>query len=467
MKNLKEACGVFACYNAENAPITTFYGLMALQHRGQDSCGILWMDKDEIKIKRGKGLLNDVFDDLNEEKYSGTFSIGHVRYATTGGIDVANSQPFYFKSFQKEFAIAHNGNISNSFDLRKSLEERGSVFGGESDTEIIGHLLIRKKKIDLYDALLTTLDKLSGAFSLVLLDKKGIYAARDKWGFRPLCIGKKGDTYFVVSESCSLNTIGAKFVRNVEPGEVIQINDDGIRSSFYSKIKKKQQLCSMELFYFARPDSIIDGINIHEFRKISGKILAKLYPVKDADMVVPVPDSAISATLGYSEELKLPYERGLVKNRYISRTFIAQNEKDRMNNVRKKLNAVPHIIENKHIVLVDDSIVRGTTIKQIIKLLYENGARKIDVRIASPKIISPSYYGINISTYDELIAHHYKTNEEIAKFLDVNSVEFLPLKSLIKLAHPITLDLSIFTNKYITKISKEYIDMANKKKVDL
>lgn len=464
LKNLKEACGVFGCYNAKNAPAITFYGLMALQHRGQDACGILWVDKDKnLKLEKGKGLLNDVFSEITFPADAGMSAIGHTRYATTGDQNPANTQPFHFKNKQKEFAIAHNGNVSNSYDLKHMLEEKGSVFYTDTDTEIIGHLLVRKKKLNLYNSLLSILNKLQGAFSLVLLDKDAIYGVRDKWGFRPLSIGKKNDTYFIVSETCALNTIGAKFVRDIKPGEVVRIDDKGIHSSFYARAKSKQQLGSMELIYFARPDSIIDGINVHEFRKKSGVRLAKLFPAPGADMVIPVPDSAISATLGFAETSKLPYERGLIKNRYISRTFIQSDQKLRSNSVRKKLNAVPHIVNGKNIVLVDDSIVRGTTIKQIISLLKEAGAAKIHVRIASPKIIAPSYYGINISTFDELLAHHYPTSKAMAEYIGADSLHFFPVKELIKLAKPIGLDLSIFINKHVTTISKEYIDFANVK----
>jgi amidophosphoribosyltransferase len=261
-----------------------------------------------------------------------------------------------------------------------------------------------------------------------------------------------------------LNTIGAKFVRDVKPGEVIKIDSEGIHSSFYAKPKKRQQLGSMELIYFARPDSIIDGINVHEFRKKTGIKLAQLFPVKEADMVIPIPDSAISATLGYSEESKIPYERGLIKNRYISRTFIQVDQKKRTSSVRKKLNAVPHIVGGKDIVLIDDSIVRGTTIKQIIMLLREAGAKKIHVRVASPKIIAPSYYGINISTYSELLAHHYPSSDDMAKFIGADSLKYLPVKELEKLAKPVGLDLSIFTDKRVTNISQEYLDIANQTK---
>ena len=465
LKNLKEACGVFATFNAKDAISSTFYGLLALQHRGQDACGIVWKDTskhNKIQLHKGVGLLNDVFVDFPFSKHDSHSAIGHTRYATTGGVNETNIQPFFFQNIRKQFAIAHNGNISNSYDLKWFLEEKGSIFQSNTDTEIIGHLLIREKKLNLFNSLLKISKKLHGAFSLVLLDENAIYAVRDKWGFRPLCIGEKDGAYFIVSETCALYTIGAKFVRDVKPGEVIRIDENGIYSEYYTKVKTKQQLGSMELIYFARPDSIIDGINVHEFRKKTGIKLAKLFPVKNADIVIPVPDSSISATIGFSEESKLPYECGLIKNRYISRTFIQVNQIQRTNSVRKKLNAVPHIVAGKNVVLIDDSIVRGTTLKQIIHLLKEAGAKEIHIRIASPKIIAPSYYGINISTYDELIAHHYKTTKEIAKFLGVNSIEFLPIKELKKLAKPITLDLSIFTDKRVTKISKEYVENAKK-----
>lgn len=460
IKPLKEECGVVAVYNGHQAPWLTFNALHALQHRGQDSAGISWVSNGEIITEKENGLLDDVFRNMNFDAIESTHSIGHVRYATTGNISLANIHPFYFNHSKRKFAIAHNGNISNSPELRQELEDKGSIFYGESDTEILGHLLVRENG-DLFEAISKVLTRLEGAFSFVFIDDHAIYAARDAIGFRPLCLGEKDGAYFVVSESVALDVVGAKFIRDIKPGELIKIDKDGVKSIQFAE-SKGVQLDAMELIYFARPDSTIDGINVHEFRKETGKVLAKESPV-DADIVVPIPDSSLSAAYGYSEVTGIPIEMGLIKNRYIARTFIQATQSHREVGVKRKLNTSP-ILKGKRVILIDDSIVRGTTIKQIVDMVRERGAKEVHVRIASPVVIAPSYYGINISTYKELIANRYEDVQSIANAIGADSLNYVSVDGLRKCAPNIGLEMCIFEDKYQTFVSPQLIRKAKDEK---
>lgn len=456
---LKEECGVFACFGFEDAINLTYNGLHALQHRGQDAAGISWMENGVVKVVKDFGLVDQVFHNVDLSHIHAKHAIGHVRYATTGSQDSSNIHPFVFSHSNRKFALAHNGNISNAPELRRELEERGTVFWGSSDSEIIGHFLVREKGT-MVEAIKNVAAKLEGAFSFVFIDENGIYALRDKLGFRPLAIGIKDGKYLIASESSALDVIEAKFVRDVKPGEIIAITKDGLHTDAYAETNEVR-LDAMELVYFARPDSVIDGVSVQSFRKQTGKTLATESPSPEAELVIPVPDSSTSAALGYSEVSGIPFEYGLIKNRYIARTFIQPSQTHRTAEVQRKLNASP-VIKGKNVVLIDDSIVRGTTLNRIIKMVRDAGAKRVDVRIASPKIIAPSYYGINISTYKELVAHHHKTDEELAKAIGADSVRFLSIEGMKAAAPNLNLEVCIFTDCYPTYVSPELIEEAKK-----
>ena len=454
---LKEECGVFAIFENENATMLTTAALHALQHRGQDSTGMSWFTNGKVKVHKAPGLVSDVVKRIPSESFEAKSMIGHVRYATTGGQDLSNIHPFVFSHSRRSFALAHNGNISNSSELRVELEKMGTVFWGESDSEITGHFIVREEGT-MIDAIKNTAKKLEGAFSFVFIDEHAIYALRDKIGFRPLSIGKINGSYMIASESVAFDVIGGEKIRDVQPGEIVRISKDGIESYFYEE-NRKPQLDAMELIYFARPDSVIDGVLVQEFRKRTGEILAEESPSTNCDLVVPVPDSSIDAALGYSEKSHIPLGFGLVKNRYVARTFIQPSQAHRELDVNKKLNA-SSIVKGKKLVLIDDSIVRGTTLKRIVEILKNAGAKEVHIRIASPMIIAPSYYGINISTYKELFAHNFKDKASMAKELGADSLEFITIEGLKNASPNLDLETCIFTNKYQTKISQELLDKA-------
>lgn len=454
MTKIKHECGVMAVFNSENAGQMTYFGLHALQHRGQEGCGIATAN-GSLTVKKGSGLLSEVFSTEDIKKLSGHSAVGHVRYSTAGGNNPNNVQPFLFMHRNKKFALSHNGNLTNAPELKNELEDMGTLFHSTSDTEIVGHYLIREKG-NIHDALLKIMPKFVGAFNFTILEQDKLHIVRDKWGFRPLCLGKKGDAWLVASESSALNVLHAEFIRDIEPGEVLTISKDGLKSSVYGK-EDRNYMCAMEYIYFARPDSDIEGINVHSFRKQSGRVLAKTDPV-EADIVIPVPDSSLSAASGYSEASGIPNEMGLVKNRYIARTFIEPTQELREMAVYKKLSAVPSTVKGKRVILVDDSIVRGTTIKQIIRMIKRAGATEVHVRIASPKIIAPAYYGIDISTYKELIGHK-RTTKEIATEIGADSLAYLTVDQMQEIAGPVGLETSIFTDVYPTTISPEIKDV--------
>ena len=452
-RELHEECGVFGVYGVANASSLAYYGLHALQHRGQEGCGIVSVD-DEGRFRRikGEGLVTEIFKGPDLATLTGRMAIGHVRYSTAGGGGIENVQPFLFRHNTGDFALAHNGNLVNWSQLRNYLENKGSLFHSTSDSEILAHLI--KKETKYHDrpriySIIDALNMLEGAFAFVIMTANRIYACRDKYGLRPLSIGRLGGGYVVASETCALDVIGAEYLRDVEPGEIVTIDDHGLRSTDYSQYKRRQ-MCAMEYIYFARPDSDIEGCNVHAFRKESGRLLFGEAPVP-ADIVVGVPDSSLSAAMGYAEASGLPYEMGLIKNKYIARTFIQPSQELREKGVRMKLSAVRSIVRGKRVVLVDDSIVRGTTSRRIVGMLREAGAAEVHVRIASPPIANPCFYGVDISTYDELISARSDV-EGVRREIGSDTLAFLSEKALFRAGGRSELCTACFTGRYPTAL---------------
>lgn len=431
VKSLNEECGVFGIWGHTEASKVTYFGLHALQHRGQEGAGIVSNDEGILKGYRNLGLLTDVFSSSETlTNLSGRAAIGHVRYATSGTGEVNNIQPFLFKFFDGDFALAHNGNLINAKTLRHEVESEGGIFHSNSDTEILMHLIRRSEKETFKEKLKEALTQVKGGFAYLLLTADGMYAALDPNAFRPLAIGQmKSGAYVVASETCALDTVGAHFLRDVLPGELIVIDDDGMKIETYTE-ETQYSICAMEYIYFARPDSNIKGVNVHSARKNMGKKLAEEHPV-EADMVIGVPNSSLSAASGFAEESGIPYEMGLVKNQYVARTFIQPTQELREEGVRMKLSAVRGVVKDKRIILVDDSIVRGTTCRRIVKLLKDAGAKEVHVRISAPPLKYPCFYGIDIQTKKELIAATL-SNEEIREQIEATSLEFLSEEGLIQ-----------------------------------
>ena len=461
-RGIHEECGVFGVWGVPEAAGLTYYGLHSLQHRGQEGCGIVAVD-DEGRLRRvkGEGLVTEVFDEGKIASLSGSMAIGHVRYSTTGGGGIENVQPFLFRHNTGDFALAHNGNLVNSAQLRKYLEDRGSLFQSSSDSEILAHL-IKKDAVDRRQprilAIMEALNMIEGAFAFLIMTKNRIYACRDKYGLRPLSIGRLGDGYVISSETCAFDTIGAEFIRDIEPGEIITVDSHGIRSRHYSEYRRNA-MCAMEYIYFARPDSDIEGCNVHSFRKESGRLLWEESPA-DADIVVGVPDSSLSAAMGYSEASGIPYEMGLIKNKYIGRTFIYPSQAMREKGVRMKLSAVRTIVKGKRVVLIDDSVVRGTTSRRIVAMLREAGAVEVHLRIASPMIKSPCFYGVDISTYDELLCAR-RNLEEARRAIGADSLAFLSEEALFKAGGRNDLCLACFNGHYPTSLYQS-LEEANR-----
>lgn len=457
IKSLNEECGVFGVFGAPDASQLTYLGLHNLQHRGQEGAGIVSSDGEHLYQHRDRGLLSDAFADPNDlKKLVGDSAIGHVRYSTTGRNSIQNVQPFLFHFLDGDVALAHNGNLVNAMSLRNKLEKQGAIFQSSSDTEILIHLIRNHIKDGFISALKQSLNEVHGGFAFLLLQKDRMIAALDPNGIRPLCIGKLDNgAYVVSSETCSLDIIGAKFVRDVQPGELIIIDRDGMKIDHFTK-NTHLAICSMEYIYFARPDSIIHGVTVHNARKRMGRLLAREAPA-DVDMVIGVPNSSLSAASGYAEELGLPYEMGLVKNQYVARTFIQPTQALREKSVKLKLSAVRGVVAGKKIAVIDDSIVRGTTSKQIVKMLKEAGAKEVHLRIASPPFRFPCFYGIDISTRAELMAAHYSV-EEMRKIIGADSLGFLSVDSLIKAidvpdrGDSSGLTVAYFNGKYPTKL---------------
>ncbi|MBO0431665.1 amidophosphoribosyltransferase [Enterococcus sp. DIV0660C] len=430
VKSLNEECGIFGVWGHQDAASVTYFGLHSLQHRGQEGAGIVSNDEGKLNGHRDLGLLSEVFKDQRKlTQLTGNAAIGHVRYATAGNGSVDNIQPFLFKFYDVSVGLAHNGNLTNARSLRRELEQDGAIFHSNSDTEILMHLIRRSDEETFLAKLKTSLNKVKGGFAYLLMTEDAMIAALDPNGFRPLAIGQmKNGAYVVTSETCALEVVGADFIRDVHPGEVVIISDEGLKIETYTQ-DTQLAICSMEYIYFARPDSNINGVNVHTARKNMGKNLAKEAPI-EADMVVGVPNSSLSAASGYAEASGIPYEIGLVKNQYIARTFIQPTPELREQGVRMKLSAVRGVVEGKKIVMVDDSIVRGTTSRRIVRLLKEAGAKEVHVRIASPPLKYPCFYGIDIQTRKELIAANHSI-EEIRQCIGADSLEFLSEEGLI------------------------------------
>lgn len=422
IRGLNEECGVFGIWGHDKAAELTYYGLHALQHRGQEGAGVVTTNGLELKLHKGQGLVNDVFKRVDFSKLSGHAAIGHVRYATQGERSIDNVQPLLFRSQTGSMALAHNGNIMNAYELRGELESAGSILQTSSDTEVLAHLLKRNGNMDTVSGLKDALGRLVGAYAFIILSETRMHVALDPKGLRPLSIGRLGDAYVVASETSAFDIIGATYERDVLPGELITISDDGLESTRFA-LPVKRALCAMEYVYFSRPDSNLNEVNVHASRKRMGIELAKESPV-EADVVTGVPDSSISAAIGYAEHTGIPYEIGLIKNRYTGRTFIQPSQELREQGVKMKLSPVRAIVEGKRVIMIDDSIVRGTTCKRIVRMLKEAGAKEVHVRIASPSITNPCYYGIDMSTKEELIAANYSI-DKICEIIGADSLAYL------------------------------------------
>jgi len=429
IRGLNESCGLFGVWGHSEAADMVYYGLHALQHRGQDGAGMVVKDNDKLARHRGPGLAADAFPKEILDALTGTAAIGHVRYAMSGIHSQDGYQPRLFHFEKSSLAICHNGSLVNAQELRHDLESEGSIFQTTSDSETLAHLIRKSRHSFMLDKLKAALRKIQGSFTFLLLTQKKMMAARDPKGIRPLVIGHIGETYFVASETCAFDTIGATYIRDVAPGEIITIDDEGIKSEFFVS-GTQHAVCGMEFVYFARPDSNIDGVNVHSSRKNAGRILAEESPTK-ADVVVPSPDSGISAAIGYAEASGIPYEIGLIKNRYAVRTFIAPSQELREQGVKMKLSAVRAIVEGKSVVLVDDSIVRGTTSRRIVTLLKDAGAKEVHMKVASPLLKHSCCYGIDLHTTTELIAHS-KTADEICKEIGADSLSYISKEGLVK-----------------------------------
>ena len=432
MRGLNEECGVFGIWGHPEASNVTYFGLHSLQHRGQEGGGIVSNDKEVLRGHRDLGLISEVFRDKKKlENLLGSSAIGHVRYATSGSNNIQNIQPFLFHFYDMSVGICHNGNLINAKTLRRELEQDGAIFHSSSDTEVLIHLIRRSKEKVFKAQLKDALCKIKGGFTYLVLTKDTMYGAVDPNSLRPLAIGKmKNGAYVAASETCAIDVVGAEFVCNVGAGELVIIDDKGIRIEKYTE-DTKVAIAAMEYVYFARPDSNIAGVNVHTARKRTGRRLAIEQPAPDADMVIGVPNSSLSAASGYAEESGLPYEMGLIKNQYVARTFIQPTQELREQGVRMKLSAVKGVVSGRSIVLVDDSIVRGTTSKRIVQLLKEAGAREVHVRISAPPLIFPSFYGIDFSTTVELIAAN-KTQDEICEIIGADSLGYLSEDGLIE-----------------------------------
>lgn len=434
MSGLHEECGVFGAFAPKPEPLagTAYYALYALQHRGQESCGIVVNDDGVFSVHKDLGTVNEVFTrEVMGSFPTGTMAVGHVRYGTTGGTNRANCQPIVVNHQKGKLALAHNGNLSNAYTLRSELELGGAIFHSTSDTEIIAYIITqqRLKTGSIETAVSRAMDLLDGAYSLVIMSSAKMIAARDPYGFRPLCYGITEDgTYIIASESCALTAVGAKFERDILPGEILIFDQSGIHADCTHCGTKPHTACIFEYIYFARPDSVIDGVSVHAARKNAGRLLARRHPV-DADIVIGVPDSGLDAALGYAEESGIPYGIGFIKNKYIGRTFISPGQGNRIDQVKIKLSPISEEVKGKRIVLIDDSIVRGTTSGQIVSLLRSAGAKEIHMRISAPPFRNPCYYGTDIDSREHLIACHH-TVEEIAGIIGADSLGYLEIEDL-------------------------------------
>lgn len=461
LNSIHEECGVFGIYTNKpcNVASSVYFGLYALQHRGQESCGIVVNDRGVFQTHKGLGLVNEVFTKrVLDEFADGRIAVGHVRYSTTGNVNTANCQPMVVRHMKGALAIAHNGNLINALDLRREFEMQGAIFHSTSDTEVISYAITHERihSGSIQEAVEKAMNRIRGAYSLCIMSPKKLIAARDPQGFRPLVLGElpEGEGYVVASETCALDSIGAEFVRDIEPGEILVIDDKGLQS-IRTHCGQKSSMCVFEYIYFARPDSVIEGASVHRARIRAGNFLALEHPVQ-ADVVIGCPDSGLDAALGFAQTSGIPYGIGFVKNRYIGRTFIQPSQGMRENSVRIKLNALRETVAGKRVVLVDDSIVRGTTSAKVVKLLRHAGAKEIHMRISSPPFISECFFGTDIDSKENLIANKH-TVEEIAQIIGVDSLGFLSTESVVKLAENASCGFctGCFTGNYPIDVPRE------------
>ena len=453
---IHEECGVFGAYDFDGNDIasTVYYGLFALQHRGQESCGIAVSDtngpKKNIQVHKGMGLVNEVFSSENLEKLKGNISVGHVRYSTAGSSTRENAQPLVLNYYKGTLALEHNGNLVNALELREELEKTGAIFQTTIDSEVIAYHVAKERisSATAEEAVLAAMRKLKGAYSLIVMSPRKLIGARDPFGFRPLCIGKRDNTYFLTSETCALDTVGAEFVRDVEPGEVVTLTPSGIGSNreLCFKDSSKQARCIFEYIYFARPDAVIDGVGVYASRIKAGRFLAMDSPV-EADMVVGVPESGNPAAQGYAMESGIPYGTAFIKNSYVGRTFIKPKQSMRESSVQVKLNVLKDAVKGKRIVMIDDSIVRGTTCHRIVRMLKDAGAKEVHVRISSPPFLHPCYFGTDIPSEDQLIAYG-KTLDEIRDSIEADTLAYLGMERLKELNNGLPYCDACFSGNY-------------------
>ncbi len=452
---LGEECGVFGMYDFEGNDVasTIYYGLFALQHRGQESCGIAVSDTNgpvrKVPSKKGMGLVNEVFCPGDFKNLKGDIGVGHVRYSTAGASTRENAQPLVLNYWKGTLGLAHNGNLINALELREELEYTGAIFQTTIDSEVIAYHIARERlhAKNVEGAVKNAMKKIKGAYALIVMSPRKLIGARDPYGFKPLCIGKKDHAYILASETCALDTIGAEFVRDVEPGEIVAITKEGITSDKSLCLsKEKEARCIFEYIYFARPDSYIDGQNVYDSRIIAGRCLAISSPV-DADLVIGVPESGNAAAIGYALESGIPYGIGFMKNSYVGRTFIKPKQTERVSSVNVKLNAIRSVVEGKRIIMIDDSIVRGTTSDRIVSMLKDAGAKEVHVRISSPPFLHPCYFGTDIPDEKQLIAYN-RTVEEICEIIGADSLGYLRVEDLRKLAPGLSYCNGCFTGEY-------------------
>ena len=462
---LHEECGVFGMYDLDGNDVasTIYYGLFALQHRGQESCGIAVSDtygpKGVVNACKGMGLCNEVFTSEKLEKLKGNIGVGHVRYSTAGSSTIENTQPLVLNYVKGTLALAHNGNLVNAPELRRELAYDGAIFQTTIDSEVIAYHIARERcKVGTAEeAVANAMKKIKGAYSLVIMSPRKLIGARDPFGFRPLCIGKRDNAYILASESCALDTVGAEFVRDVLPGEVVTISPEkGIESDLSHALpREKEARCVFEYIYFARPDSVIDGMSVYHSRILAGKFLAMDSPV-EADLVVGVPESGNCAALGYSLQSGIPYGSAFVKNAYIGRTFIKPGQKSRESSVQVKLNPIREAVEGKRIIMIDDSIVRGTTSDRIVKMLREAGAKEVHMRVSSPPFLWPCYFGTDVPAREQLIAYKHSV-EEIRQIIGTDSLAYLKAERLKEIVNNLGICQGCFTGKYPLDPPKEDI----------
>ena len=463
---LGEECGVFGAYDMDGGDVASsvYYGLFALQHRGQESCGIAVTDtygERKMHSKKGLGLVNEVFDEEDLGALRGNLGIGHVRYSTAGASNAENAMPLVINYVKGILGLAHNGNLTNAIELRRELEYSGAIFQTTIDSEVIAYHIARErlKTENVENAVKNAMKKIEGAYALVISSPRKLIGARDPLGLKPLCIGKRDNTYFLASESCAIAAVGAEFVRDVLPGEIVSFTKHGIKSDLSMAVPPKEQArCIFEYIYFARMDSVIDDVNVYHARILAGKALAESYPV-EADLVVGVPDSGLVAAMGYAQQSGIPYGMAFHKNSYVGRTFIKPKQSQRESSVKIKLNVIEEVVKGKRIVMVDDSIVRGTTSANIIKMLKKAGATEVHVRISSPPFLYPCYFGTDVPSNEQLIAHSH-TTEEIRQIIGADSLGYMEIGKLQDMVGDLRCCDACFTGNYPMEVPGEDISHA-------